>query len=253
MSLYTDHCGPIEREQRERAARLRQALRNPPKPKPKEPPPPSASVQTMLPPAPPLRPVTPPPMPAMLEPEPACVTPPDQDIPDPPATILIPFERMEKAVAAYFGLTIAEIHCSRRTNELVQARQTLMYLAKKYTTWSFTRIAKTMAGRDHTTILHGVHRVEALLMCGHPVATRAVEALTGFLEGRSKLPVKPLRRLVNEDENRGSKPWSEDEREKLRVMRRGKLTARHVAFALGRSERGVLHQAKNLGIPFGKK
>ncbi len=74
------------------------------------------------------------------------------------------------AVCRHFGLSYAEIISQRRDIEVVLPRQIVMYLAKTLTTRSFPEIGRRIGDRDHTTILHGVRKIKALVESGHPIA-----------------------------------------------------------------------------------
>jgi chromosomal replication initiator protein len=57
-----------------------------------------------------------------------------------------------------------------------------MYLCKQHTTRSYPDIGRRFGGRDHTTVLHGVRKIEELLTQDEQIA-RDVEALTRKLRG----------------------------------------------------------------------
>lgn len=67
------------------------------------------------------------------------------------------------AVAAHFGLTEAAITGKGRTDRVARPRQIAMYLCRQHTTLSFPEIARAIGGKDHTTAIHGVRRIEALI------------------------------------------------------------------------------------------
>lgn len=69
---------------------------------------------------------------------------------------------IQKVVAAHFGMRLADILAHRRTAEVVRPRQIAMYLAKILTLKSYPELGRRFAGRDHTTVLHGVRKIEAL-------------------------------------------------------------------------------------------
>jgi chromosomal replication initiator protein len=63
----------------------------------------------------------------------------------------------------YFDLTSSQIKSARRTAPVVYARQIAMYLCKYRTLKSYPEIGRRLGGRDHTTVLHGHRKIEALL------------------------------------------------------------------------------------------
>jgi chromosomal replication initiator protein len=91
---------------------------------------------------------------------------------DEAATILRPHLRagekritvddIQKAVAEHFGLKQADLLSERRTRAIARPRQAAMYLAKQLTTRSLPDIGRRFGGRDHTTVLHAVRRIEEL-------------------------------------------------------------------------------------------
>lgn len=64
-------------------------------------------------------------------------------------------------VCLVHGLSAEEVLADRRARRIVAARQEFMWLAKRYTPFSYPRIGKFLGGRDHTTVLHGARRHQA--------------------------------------------------------------------------------------------
>src|SRR3954466_10793981 len=67
------------------------------------------------------------------------------------------------AVERYYRLPIGSLVGQKRHRHIVQPRQTAMYLCRKLSLCSFMHIGAILGGRDHTTVLHGVRRVEQLM------------------------------------------------------------------------------------------
>ncbi len=65
------------------------------------------------------------------------------------------------ATAAHYGLTRTDLLSFRRERAVTRPRQIAMYLAKCLTTRSLPEIGRQIGGRDHTTVLYGVERIEA--------------------------------------------------------------------------------------------
>jgi chromosomal replication initiation ATPase DnaA len=61
-------------------------------------------------------------------------------------------------------MTVMDIRSQRRTKAVVRARQIAMYLAKTMTEQSLPELGRRFGGRDHTTILHGVRKIEGLIV-----------------------------------------------------------------------------------------
>lgn len=75
-----------------------------------------------------------------------------------PPTVLA----IQNAVAAHYRLTRLELISDRRAREVARPRQVGIWLAKKLTTRSLPDIGRRFGGRDHTTVIHAVRRVDQL-------------------------------------------------------------------------------------------
>jgi hypothetical protein len=82
-----------------------------------------------------------------------------------------------ETVASHFGSTVVDIKSSRRQRPLVRQRQIAMWLCKTLTWCSYPQVGRAMGDRDHTTILHGVKVIDALLSAGDPEITLAVNVI----------------------------------------------------------------------------
>lgn len=71
-------------------------------------------------------------------------------------------ELIQRAVAYHYQVRREDILSARRTANVMRPRQIAMYLAKRLTPKSLPEIGRRFGGRDHTTILHGVRKIEAL-------------------------------------------------------------------------------------------
>lgn len=89
---------------------------------------------------------------------------------------------IQKAVASHFGVTTADISSKRRTQTVVRPRHVAMYLSKTLTTRSLPDIGRRFGGRDHSTVIHAVNKVTAMIEAGDPIA-QDVDALTRALRG----------------------------------------------------------------------
>ncbi len=94
----------------------------------------------------------------------------------------ITVDEIQKVTADHFGLKQADLLSERRTRAVARPRQIAMYLCKQHTTRSYPDIGRRFGGRDHTTVLHGVRRIEELAAKDDQIA-RDVEALTRKLRG----------------------------------------------------------------------
>jgi chromosomal replication initiator protein len=75
---------------------------------------------------------------------------------------LVSIENIQKTVADYFKIRVAELLSKRRSRSIARPRQMAMALAKELTNHSLPEIGDAFGGRDHTTVLHGCRRISAL-------------------------------------------------------------------------------------------
>ncbi len=94
----------------------------------------------------------------------------------------ITVDEIQKTVADHFSLKQADLLSERRTRSVARPRQIAMYLCKQHTTRSYPDIGRRFGGRDHTTVLHGVRKIDELMAQDDQIA-RDVEALTRKLRG----------------------------------------------------------------------
>lgn len=94
----------------------------------------------------------------------------------------ITIDDIQKATSEHFGLKQADLISERRNRSIARPRQAAMWLAKQLTTRSLPDIGRRFGGRDHTTVLHAVRRIEAL-RADDPQLVRDLEALTRKLRG----------------------------------------------------------------------
>jgi chromosomal replication initiator protein len=75
---------------------------------------------------------------------------------------LVTIENIQKTVAEYYKIRIADLLSKRRSRSIARPRQVAMALAKELTNHSLPEIGDAFGGRDHTTVLHGCKRVKEL-------------------------------------------------------------------------------------------
>ena len=85
-----------------------------------------------------------------------------QGIGDEQATTLT-IDLIQKKVAAFYGISQADITGKKRVKNIVIPRQIAMYLARELTDNSLPKIGKEFGGKDHTTVLHAIDKIEKLL------------------------------------------------------------------------------------------
>ena len=89
---------------------------------------------------------------------------------------------IQKATAEHFGLKPADLISPCRARAVARPRQAAMWLVKQFTTRSLPDIGNRFGGRDHTTVLHAVRRIEELRVTDAQLA-RDLEILTRKLRG----------------------------------------------------------------------
>jgi chromosomal replication initiator protein len=75
---------------------------------------------------------------------------------------LVTVENIQKTVAEYYKIRIADLLSKRRSRSIARPRQVAMALAKELTNHSLPEIGDAFGGRDHTTVLHACRRVKEL-------------------------------------------------------------------------------------------
>lgn len=74
----------------------------------------------------------------------------------------ITVKEIQRQVADHYAIRVNDMLSSRRTRNLVRPRQVAMFLSKQLTTRSLPEIAREFHGKDHTTVMYAVRRVEEL-------------------------------------------------------------------------------------------
>ncbi|WES32199.1 chromosomal replication initiator protein DnaA [Varunaivibrio sulfuroxidans] len=94
----------------------------------------------------------------------------------------VTIEEIQKRVSAHFNIRTSDMHSARRARSVARPRQVAMYLAKQLTSRSLPEIGRKFGGRDHTTVMHAVKKVEELRECDAAFA-EDVALLRRMLEG----------------------------------------------------------------------
>lgn len=77
---------------------------------------------------------------------------------------VIDIETVINNVADHFSITQQELYSNSRSRNIAYPRQIAMYLCKKLTSFSATDIGRKIGGRDHSTVLHGINKIESDLL-----------------------------------------------------------------------------------------
>ena len=75
-----------------------------------------------------------------------------------------------KKTASFYNITLAQIKSKNRSRTIARPRQIAMYLAKNLTDKSYANIASYFGGKNHATIIHGIKKVEQLILTDMVVA-----------------------------------------------------------------------------------
>ncbi|MGK6323441.1 chromosomal replication initiator protein DnaA [Sphingomonas sp. DT-51] len=94
----------------------------------------------------------------------------------------VTIDQIQKLVSDHFELKPLDLISARRARAIARPRQIAMYLAKRLTTRSLPEIGRKFGGRDHSTVIHAVKRIEALRESDREV-DGAVQLLLGQLGG----------------------------------------------------------------------
>jgi len=94
----------------------------------------------------------------------------------------VTIEEIQRRVAEHFNIKQADMQSPRRARQVARPRQVAMYLAKQLTTRSLPEIGRKFGGRDHTTVMHAVKKVEELC-AADATFLEDVDLLKRMLEG----------------------------------------------------------------------
>jgi chromosomal replication initiator protein len=95
----------------------------------------------------------------------------------------VSIDEIQKRVAEHFKIRFSDMSSARRSRTVARPRQIAMYLSKQLTSRSLPEIGRAFGGRDHTTVIHGVRKVEEI-MSADPIFAEDVELLTRMLESQ---------------------------------------------------------------------
>lgn len=93
----------------------------------------------------------------------------------------VTMDDIQKKVCEHYAIRLSDMHSTRRARAVARPRQVAMYLCKTLTPRSLPDIGRGFGGRDHTTIMHGVKKVEELMASDQQIADD-VEMLTRALK-----------------------------------------------------------------------
>lgn len=76
-------------------------------------------------------------------------------------TRVVTIESIQSAVAAHYGVEVADLKAKKRTRSVTFPRQVAMYLARELTDASLPRIGEEFGGRDHSTVIHAYEKIRS--------------------------------------------------------------------------------------------
>ena len=93
----------------------------------------------------------------------------------------VSIDEIQQRVAAHYNIRLADMHSARRARVVARPRQVAMYLCKQLTPRSLPEIGRKFGGRDHTTVMHAVRKIEQLKAADRTMA-EDIELLRRMLE-----------------------------------------------------------------------
>jgi chromosomal replication initiator protein len=85
-------------------------------------------------------------------------------------------EIIQKAVADTYSLSVNDLKGKKRNRKIVYPRQLAMYICREMTDFSTTEIGEAFGGRDHTTVMHSIERIQGLFITD-PSLDSVIESL----------------------------------------------------------------------------
>jgi chromosomal replication initiator protein len=85
-------------------------------------------------------------------------------------------EIIQKAVADYYNISINDIKGKKRNQNIVKSRQLAMFICREMTDFSTTEIGEAFGGKDHTTVMHSIDKIQGLLIT-EPTLDHVIESL----------------------------------------------------------------------------
>ncbi len=93
----------------------------------------------------------------------------------------VTIEDIQKRVAEHYNIRLADMYSARRARAVARPRQVAMYLAKQLTSRSLPEIGRKFGGRDHTTVMHAVKKIDELRQADN-ILSEDIELLRRMLE-----------------------------------------------------------------------
>src|SRR5204862_5356696 len=89
---------------------------------------------------------------------------------------VITIDQIQKKVADLFSVSVPELKARTRTKAVALPRQIAMYLSRQLTHASLAEVGRAFGGKDHTTVLHAVDKIQTLLQ-QNPKLQKTIDGL----------------------------------------------------------------------------
>jgi chromosomal replication initiator protein len=76
---------------------------------------------------------------------------------------ILSIDSIQREVANYFGIKIQDLKSVKKQKNIAMPRQIAMFFARRYTGASFPEIGEKFGGKDHSTVIHAVRKIESLM------------------------------------------------------------------------------------------
>ena len=93
----------------------------------------------------------------------------------------VTFDSIQRAVAEHYDIRLADVTSKRRPRSVALPRQVAMYLVRHLMNETYPRIGSAFGGKDHTTVMHAVRKIEELKAADRTLA-EDIELLKRMLE-----------------------------------------------------------------------
>ncbi len=90
---------------------------------------------------------------------------------------IITFEHIQRKASEFFGIKLSDMRAKNRTKAIALPRQIAMYLARQLTHQSLAEIGHAFGGKDHTTVIHAVDKIQTMLR-EDPKFKKTIDSLT---------------------------------------------------------------------------
>ena len=89
---------------------------------------------------------------------------------------IIPIEVIQRKAAEFFRVRLSDLKAKDRTKAVAFPRQIAMYVARQLTHVSLAEIGRAFGGKEHTTVLHAIHKIQTLLQ-ENPKLQKTIDGL----------------------------------------------------------------------------